>query len=145
MTENLSRTSIAFPLRMHRGLLQKVDEREAYLTLIGIMARTPPGSWAGHPSFGFRDLFSEIAKDGLSKEDYARLSETATGEINTVLAELGLLRYRVASILPDPMPGTTKETEELSSRNLVRREKDRRGVTFILLENGSARVTRLSL
>jgi len=62
--ENLSPPPIAFPLRLDGGLLQKTNEREAYLLLLGIMARTPRGSWAGHSSFGFHEFFSEITRQG---------------------------------------------------------------------------------
>jgi len=132
LTENLLNRSIAFPLRMRQGLLQKTDEREAYLILLGIMARTPRGSWSGHASFGFREFFSEVAKEGLSQELRIRIAETTVQEINTVLADLGLTRYRADSLIPDPIEN------ELIGNGRVQ-WIGRGGVTLMLRESGSDR------
>lgn len=131
-TENLLNRSIAFPLRMRQGLLQKTDEREAYLILLGIMARTPRGSWSGHPSFGFREFFSEVAKEGLSQELRTRIVETTVQEINTVLADLGLTRYRADSLIPDLIDN------ELTGNNHAQ-WTGRSEVTLMLRESGSDR------
>jgi hypothetical protein len=134
--ENLSNTSIAFPLRLQRGLLQKTDEREAYLMLLGNMARTPQGSWAGHPLFGFHEFFSEVAKEGLPAELRARIAETTAKEINAVLADLGLTRYRVDSLVLEPLE---KDTQGSDRTRWTGHQMERRGVTLMLRESGSDR------
>jgi len=88
-------SSIAFPLRFNHGLLRKTDERDAFLTLIGIMARTPRGSWSGHKLFGFRDFFSGPAIR-------RQLPDPTIEEINRVLGDLGLTSYRVEAIRQEP-------------------------------------------
>jgi hypothetical protein len=90
--------SIAFPLRMPRGLLLKTGELDAYLTVIAIMARTPRGSWHGHPLFGFQELFAQVSKERLTPAQRNEMTRNAATEINLVLADLGLTRYSVDSI-----------------------------------------------
>ena len=141
LEKNLSAPSIAFPLRLRQGQLQKADEREAYLMLLEIMARTPRGSWPGHSSFGFSEFFSEITKEGLSRELRTRIAETAAKEINAVLADLGLTRYRVDSLLPDPFE---RESPSGDGR-WMGHAMERRGVTLMLRENGSDRATGYAL
>ena len=133
IAENLSTPSIAFPLRLSRGLLQKTDERDAYLMLLEIMARTPRGSWAGHPLFGFREFFPEVSKEGLSPESRALLTATTAKEINTVLVDLGLTRYRVDSLIPERdeknLPG---DRARWTGHGM-----EKCGVTLMLRESGS--------
>lgn len=136
LTENFSNPSIAFPLRLQHGLLRKTDEREAYLLLLGVMARTPRGSWAGHPAFGFNEFFSEITKDGLSQESRTRMAERSAEEINTVLADLGLTRYRVDSLVLEPIERDIQSGER-PQRAIQPIEG--RGVTMMLRESGSDR------
>jgi hypothetical protein len=136
--ENLSSSSIAFPLRLQQGLLQKTDDQGAYLTLLEIMARTPRGSWHGHPLFGFHEFFAEVTKEGLSPESRIRIAEKAANEINTVLADLGLTRYRVDSLLPDALEPTMRDADRTRWTNHL---TERRGVTLMLRENGSDRAT----
>ena len=139
LAENLSNSSIAFPLRLQQGLLQKTDEREAYLMLLGIMARTPRGSWAGHPLFGFQEFFSGIIKEGLSQELCTRMAETTAGEINTVLSDLGLTRYRVDSLVLEPLE------KNMQGAWRVEQTTEGRGVTLMLRETGSDRATGYAL
>jgi hypothetical protein len=140
--ENLSRPPIAFPLRLEGGLLQKTDDREAYLTLLGIMARTPRGSWAGHSSFGFHEFFSEVTKQGISQESRIRIAETTAKEINTVLADLGLNRYRVDSLVLEPLE---KDLERERQARWAGHAMEQRGVTLLLRESGSDRPTEYAL
>jgi hypothetical protein len=139
--ENLSTPSIAFPLRLSRGLLQKTDERDAYLMLLEIMARTPRGSWAGHHLFGFREFFPEVFKEGLSPESRAHLTTTTVKEINAVLADLGLTRYRVDSLIPDK---DEKDFPADRARGMGH-GTERRGVTLMLRESGSDRAAGYAL
>ena len=140
--ENLSSPSIAFPLRMRQGLLHKTDEREAYLTLLGIMARTPRGSWAGHPVFGFHEFFSAVAKEGLSEESRLRIAENTANEINAVLADLGLRHYLVDSLVLDPFE---KENQNGDRTHWTGHMMERRGVTLMLRERGSDRAAGYAL
>jgi hypothetical protein len=138
--ENLSTPSIAFPLRLSRGLLQKTDERDAYLMLLEIMARTPRGSWAGHSLFGFHDFFSEITKEGLTQESRTRIAQTTANEINMVLADMGLTRYRVDSLVPE-----RAEKDSGGHALWTGQALERRGVTLMLRENGSDRAAGYAL
>ena len=128
MTPEFSNPSIVFPFRLEQGLLRKTDEREAYLMLLEIMARTPQGSWSGHPLFGFREFFPEATKEGLTTEMRRRIAEKTVHEINAVLADLGLVRYRVDSLGVD---------QAQKGMNV----DERQGVTCVLRENGSERVS----
>jgi hypothetical protein len=83
--------SIAFPLRLRQGQIGKTDERAAFEALLAVMARTPRGSWLGHPLFGFHDFFTGPA---IRRE----LPEPTVEEINRVLIDLGLGSYSVTSI-----------------------------------------------
>jgi hypothetical protein len=140
--ENLSSPSIAFPLRLQQGLLQKTDEREAYLTLLGIMARTPRGSWAGHPAFGFHEFFSEVAKEDMSEESRTRISEKTAKEINAVLADLGLTHYLVDSLVLDPFE---KENQDGDRMRWTGHMMQKRGTTLMLRESGSGRAAGYAL
>jgi len=140
--DNHSSSSIAFPLRLQQGLLQKTDERETYLMLLGIMARTPRGSWAGHPLFGFQDFFLEISKEGLTEELRTRMAAATAEQINSVLLELGLIRYRVASIVFDPLH---KDTQQPDGARWAGRVAEGRGVTLMLREAGSDRTVGYSI
>ncbi len=142
VAESLSNPSIAFPLRLQQGLLQKTDEREAYLMLLGIMARTPQGSWAGHPLFGFREFFSEIVKEGLSPDSRTRMAEATAGQINSTLVDLGLTRYRVDSLVFEPL---AKDTEGADRVRQAERMKEGHGVTLMLRESASDRATGYAL
>ncbi len=128
--ENSLSRSVAFPLRLRQGLLQKTEEREAYLVLLGIMARTPQGSWPGHALFGFHEFFSEVTKDRLSQELRTRMAEKIVMEINTVLVDLELIRYSVDSLTLEPL-------ENDLSGNGRARWMEGRGVTLMLRENCS--------
>jgi hypothetical protein len=140
--DNLSSPSIAFPLRLQQGLLQKTDERETYQMLVGIMARTPRGSWAGHPLFGFQEFFPEIAGEGLSEELRTRMAAATAEQINSVLLELGLTRYRVDSLVLDPL---RKDTQQSDSARRTARATEGRGVTLLLREHGSDRTVGYAL
>jgi hypothetical protein len=122
------------------GLLQKTDEREAYLALLGNMARTPRGSWAGHPSFGFHNFFSDSVKEGLSPESRARMAEVTAKEINAVLSDLGLARYRVASLALEPFERDTRGNGHWMGHQI-----GSRGVILRLCESGSDLATEYPL
>jgi hypothetical protein len=138
LAENLSNPSITFPLRLRQGLLQKTDERDAYLMMLGIMARTPRGSWPGHPLFGFQDFFPEITDENMSQESRTRMTETITGEINTVLADLGLTRYRVDSLTLEPLERVAQASNGVRPMGY---KSEGRNVTLMLREAGSNRAT----
>jgi hypothetical protein len=132
LTPALSNPSVAFPLRLQQGLLQKTDEREAYLTLLAIMARTPRGSWSGHPSFGFQEFFPEITKEGLNAEARCRIANKTAQEINSVLFDLGLTRYFVDSLVLEPLQRQGSWAAGATEQH---------GVTLMLRENGSERAS----
>jgi hypothetical protein len=88
---------LAFPLRLEGAYLKRTGEPEAVLQLIGLMARTPSGSWPGCRTFGVRDVF-EGAR--LRPE---RISQV-TDSINATLTDLGITNFRLS--------GITKETAE---------------------------------
>jgi hypothetical protein len=140
--EGLPASSIAFPIRLRQGLLERSDEREVYLTLVAVMARTPCGSWPGHASFGFNELFSEITKYGLTPEARARILLAAVQKINSVLADLGLTRYQLESLVPD---ASETDPQQNSGRQWRGHEMERRGVTAILRESGSSRAIEYAL
>ncbi len=140
--DNLSSPSIAFPLRLRQGLLQKTDERETYLMLVGTMARTPRGTWAGHPLFGFQEFFPEIAREGLSEESRARMATATAEQINSVLLDLGLTRYRVDSLVLDSPP---KESRQSDGMRWTARATEGHGVTILLREQGSDRTVGCAL
>jgi hypothetical protein len=141
LADNLSNPSISFPLRLQQGLLRKTDEREAYLILLGIMARTPQGSWDGHPLFGFQEFFPAITTEGLSEESRTHLTIVTVEEINSVLNDVGLTRYSVDSLVLDP-----PDKDAQSSRaQWTGRAMDERGVTLMLRETGSHRAIGYAL
>lgn len=96
---------IAFPLRLEGPFLKRTDEPEAVLQLIGLMARTPHGSWPGCRTFGVRDLFEGLR---LRPENLRR----ATDAINDTLIDLGITHYRLEAIQREPVPD--RDTEVFS-------------------------------
>jgi hypothetical protein len=141
-TEWLPGSSIAFPVRLHQGLLQRTDEREAYLTLIAIMVRTPRGSWPGHPLFGFNEFFQEIANISLTSESRKRITLATIQEVNAVLADLGLIRFQLESLVPD-IP--EHESKQNNGPQWSGHEMDRRGFSAILRENDANRTIEYAL
>ena len=120
-------------------MLDKTDEREAYLTLLGIMAKTPRGSWAGHSSFGFNEFFTVFSREGLSPEQRTRLADATVSQINSVLADLGLARYHV-----DSLTCGTSESDAGRDRGGTRHAGPAANdhvVTLMLREQESNRVT----
>jgi hypothetical protein len=89
---------IAFPLRLRGQLLARCDFAEALVALLGIMARTPRGSWRGLPAFGLRELLAESPKR-------RELLRQAVLEANAALAELGVEGIAVESIELDSVEG----------------------------------------
>lgn len=140
--ESLPDLSIAFPVRLHRGLLRRTDEREAYLTLIAAMARTPRGSWPGHPLFGFNEFFQKVASESLTPETRKGMSLAAVQEINAVLADLGLTRFQLESIVPDKLE---HKSQQNSPEQWSGHEMDRRGFTAILRESGDQHIIEYAL
>lgn len=141
-TEWLPGSSTAFPVRLHQGLLQRTDEREAYLTLIAVMARTPRGSWPGHPSFGFNEFFQEIVNISLTSESRKRITLVTIQEVNAVLADLGLTRFQLESLLFDTPEHESQQSNRMQWNG---HEMDRRGFTAILRENGTNRTIDYAL
>jgi hypothetical protein len=141
-TEGLPASSIAFPLRIEHGLLRRTDERDAYLTIIAVMARTPRGSWPGHSGFGFNELFPEITNPANSPESRQRLLQSAVQQINGVLADLGLTRYQLESFIPDAVdPQAQSDNRSQWIAHVI----ERRGITAILREAGAHRVIEYAL
>jgi hypothetical protein len=141
-TERESASLIAFPLRIEQGLLRQTDEREAYLTLIALMARTPRGSWAGDPEFGFNELFSEFANSAQSPESRQRVLQSAVQQINAVLAGLGLTRYKLESFIPD---AADTPSQDSNRPQWIVHGMDRRGLTAVLRETGTHRAIEYAL
>lgn len=106
------------------------------------MARTPRGSWPGHPSFGFNEFFQEIANESLTPESRKNITVAAVQEINTVLADLGLTRFQLESIVPDT---PEHESQQSGRPQWSGHEMDRRGFSAILRENGANRTIEYAL
>lgn len=83
---------VAFPVRLENGFLRRFDEPSAVLSLIEIMARTPHGSWGGSMHFGLRDYIQGAA-------GRPEATKMALDEMNRALADLGIDKYRVESIV----------------------------------------------
>jgi hypothetical protein len=110
--------AVAFPLRLERGLLRRTDPQNAVLTLVGIMARTPGGSWPGNPAFGFNEFFRKAIDRRLTAEARKKLSTETLQTINQALQSLGVSEYEVMSVEPEQ---PLKEKERVS-----REEEDKR-------------------
>jgi hypothetical protein len=82
---------VAFPLRLKEHLVDRCDPAEAVIALLGIMARTPQGSWRGSQSFGLRELLTA------ARDRRGLLPEVAL-EANRALADLGLGSIAIESI-----------------------------------------------
>lgn len=141
-TSPMTVPAIAFPIRMPRGLLKKTDERDAYLTMIHWMARTPRGSWPGHPEFGFLEFFQAVHQEGISEAARLVLANQTVAQINMVLADLGLTRYQAFSFLIETIKKTSTEPE---LKLLSLRDEAGRGVTLLLREAESSETLRLAL
>jgi hypothetical protein len=142
LAEELPGSSIAFPVRLRQGLLQQTDDREAYLTMIAVMARTPCGSWPGHPLFGFNEFFLEIANPTLVPESRQRIISAAVQQVNTVLTDLGLTRYQLEALIHDAFE---RELQQNNRPQWSGHEMDRRGVTAILRESSANRAIECAL
>lgn len=140
--ESLPGSSIAFPVRLHRGLLQRTDEQESYLTLIAVMARTPRGSWPGHPLFGFNEFFKKIANESLTPEARKGITAATVQDVKIVLADLGLTRFQLESIAPDRLE---HESQQNTFQRWSGHEMDRRGFTAILRESGARHIIEYAL
>ena len=85
----------SFPLRLKGAYLQRTAEADSVVALIGIMARTPRGSWQGCAEFGLReDLEHAGARPELPLE--------TIGRVNATLGTLGITNFRVESIVREP-------------------------------------------
>lgn len=80
---------------MKGAYLKRCDEPDAIVALIGIMARTPRGSWAGCARFGLRDAFEDA-------RNRPELPRETIAELNDTLTELGVTNYRVDTITREP-------------------------------------------
>lgn len=83
---------------MNEGFLRRCSGPEAVLSLIGVMANTPQGSWAGCPQFGFRDLLEE------SNTRPEKIG-VAVQALNRVLEDLGVNSFRVEAMTRDSAVG----------------------------------------
>jgi hypothetical protein len=83
---------VAFPVRLENGFLRRFDEPSAVLSLIEIMARTPHGSWVGSRHFGLRDFLQGAG-------GRPEFTKTALDELNRALADMGIDKYKVESIV----------------------------------------------
>jgi hypothetical protein len=77
------------------------------LQLLELMARTPASSWPGCPAFGVRDYFERMRfqPQGLNQ---------AAKAINTALQDLGITRYKLASIVVEPAPNSDTDNYVLT-------------------------------
>ena len=66
---------VAFPMRLEKGFLRRVDGPSAVLALLEVMARTPHGTWLGSTHFGLRDYLEGTGMRTIS-------NKTALDEIN---------------------------------------------------------------
>jgi len=82
---------IAFPLRLRGQLLERCGFAESMISLLGIMARTPRGSWQGLREFGLRELLAEIPRR-------RELLHEAVQQANRALMELGVEGVTIESI-----------------------------------------------
>jgi uncharacterized protein YjiS (DUF1127 family) len=98
---------VAFPVRFENGFLRRFDEPSALLSLIEIMARTPHGSWRGSVHFGLRDYFQ-------GARGRPELTKMALEELNRALADLGIDKYRVESIIRETAVGEDSEVYAIS-------------------------------
>jgi hypothetical protein len=63
------------------------------------MARTPHGSWRGCAHFGLRELLEQSTRR-------PETMQLAVDEINHALDDLGIVNFRVESIMPDSSAGS---------------------------------------
>ena len=84
-------TPLANPLRLTNGFLRRVEEPEAVLMLIRIMAMTPKGSWPACSSFGIRDLLEDSSKRGAGLAGGVR-------QVNEGLRDMGIDTYWLESL-----------------------------------------------
>jgi hypothetical protein len=82
---------VAFPMRLDRGFLRRVDGPSAVLALFEVMARTPRGSWPGSVHFGLRDYLHATGAKSVT-------NKVVLDEMNAALEELGIQNYRVESL-----------------------------------------------
>jgi hypothetical protein len=82
---------VAFPMRLEKGFLRRVDGPSAVLALVEAMARTPHGSWPGSVRFGLRDYLEGTGARSVG-------NKTALDEMNAALDDLGIHNYRVESL-----------------------------------------------
>jgi hypothetical protein len=106
------------------------------------MARTPRGSWAGHRSFGFQEFFPEVSKENLTEESRTRMAAAMVEEINSVLLDLGLTRYRVDSLVLDSLQ---KDMQQSDQARWAGSTIESQGVTLMLRETGADRATGYAL
>ena len=99
---------LAFPLRLREnGLLQRQDQTASIIDLLGLMARTPAGSWPGSPAFGLRDLFENSKGRG----DVPRL---AMARINEAFVDLGIEGFTVLSVAREASRGLEPDTYSIT-------------------------------
>lgn len=110
--------------------------------LIAVMARTSRGSWPGHPLFGFNEFFQEIANVSLTPESRKRITLATIQRVNGVLADLGLTRFQLESLVPDT---PEHESQQNNRPQWNGHEMDRRGFSAVLRENGANRTIEYAL
>jgi hypothetical protein len=88
---------IAFPLQLEVGLLRRCDEAESLSALMEIMVWTPHGSWPSCKHLGLRDFFEQDARIPVRA-----LPEQRVQELNHALEELGVVCYRLRSLIREP-------------------------------------------
>ena len=115
---------LAFPLRLKGGFLKHCEEAEAIVSLVGVMARTPHGSWMGSSHFGLREFFEEARVR-------PELPQLALQELNLALQDLGIVHYRVESVAKQAQENrdvdsyvlTLASTEESDRRHVLPLER----------------------
>ena len=139
--DNTSHSALAFPLRLQNAQLQKTDEREAYETLVWIMARSQRGSWPGSALFGFREEIGEIfrvmLKDAAPGEQHLKACQVLACEINCALAALGLMLYEVEAIVLEEPPREMQGAEQALWFN---HSMGASGATFVMRRNADSSI-----
>lgn len=95
-------SSLAFPLRMEKGLLRRCSESEALASLLEVIGRTDHGSWSGSEAFGTFGL----TKAGATRQQARQIQDA----LNQSLRDLHITAYRVASVEPERSPTPDSQT-----------------------------------
>ena len=99
---------LAFPLRLREnGLLMRQDQTASIMDLLGLMARTPAGSWPGSPTFGLRDLFEDSRQRG-------NVPRLALARINEAFIDLGIDGFIALDVVREASRGDEPDTYSIT-------------------------------